>query len=303
MRSACALRSWHPRGAASGWIPAGHGRFVYPASAPQPRPGVRDDELKGPSGRRFNLRKPGEELLKLLGTWNWKRSEIDAQLLLGWIAAAMIGGALKWRPMAWVTGGAGTGKSTLQHLLDALFGEGGLIDCADTTAAGVYQLLGHRTLPVAIDELEADADNTRVMSVIKLARLAASGGRMMRGGSDHQSVSFEMRSCFFFVDPDPAAAGAGPLAPGDPRAGAIEVRTEDARHGPSRPRGTRPGDPPAPDRAMVSARRNGRVLSRGAFQRGVQRARPGSVRRAVGLRGSGCSTTICPRARSPRRWS
>ncbi len=181
------------------WMdPGRHGRFVYPGSAPQPRPIVRPDELKGPVGRRFNLRKPGEEMLKLFRTWRWKRGEIDAMLLLGWVCAAMIGGALKWRPMAWVTGGAGTGKSTLQGLIDALFGEGGLIDCADTTAAGVYQLLGHRTLPIAIDELEADADNTKVQSVIKLARLAASGGKMMRGGADHEAVSFVIRSCFLF---------------------------------------------------------------------------------------------------------
>lgn len=177
------------------WIaPGAYGRFVYPATQPIARHGVDVDAI----GRRYNAKRPGDEVLKLLRTWSWKRKEIDALLLLGWVAAAILGGALKWRVMCWITGGPGTGKSTLQEFISLLFGDGGMFDSADTTAAGIWQELRHRTVPVKLDELEADADNSRQSSVIKLARLASSGGKMNRGGADHGGVSFTIRSCFLF---------------------------------------------------------------------------------------------------------
>jgi predicted ATPase len=39
--------------------------------------------------------------------------------VLGWIAAATIGGALDWRPSLWITGDLSTGKSTLLERLGA----------------------------------------------------------------------------------------------------------------------------------------------------------------------------------------
>jgi hypothetical protein len=181
------------------WIaPGANARYVYPASAALARPGLDPEKL----GKKFARRSPGHALLETLGTWNWKRGDLDARLALGWICAAMLGGALHWRPMVWLTGGAGTGKSTLQALLKMLFGEEGIVPAADSTAAGIWQQLAYRTVPVALDEMEAEQDNRRNLSVVKLARLAASGGQMMRGGSDHTGVSFTLRSCFFFSSID-----------------------------------------------------------------------------------------------------
>jgi len=181
------------------WIqPGAHDRFVYPASAALARPGIDPEKL----GKRFAKTAPGVALFDILKSWNWKRGETDARLMLGWIVAAMLGGALHWRPMAWLTGGAGTGKSTLQALLKMLFGEEGIVPAADSTAAGIWQQLAYRSVPVALDEMEAEQDNRKNLSVVKLARLAASGGQMMRGGADHAGVSFTLRSCFFFSSID-----------------------------------------------------------------------------------------------------
>lgn len=162
------------------------GRYVYSAAAPVGAPAARLAE-----------RHPGEALYDLLQTWRWKRGDLDATILLGWIGAAMIGGALDWRAVVWLTGGAGTGKSTLQKLIKLLFGDA-LIDLADTTGAFIWQTLGHQTLPVAVDELEAEEDNRKALAVIKLARIAASGGQLGRGSDRHVPVSFTLRSCFMF---------------------------------------------------------------------------------------------------------
>jgi hypothetical protein len=163
------------------------GDFVYPAFPKLPPP------FEGKAKPDGVL-----ELLDLIKTWNWRRKEVDPLLLLGWLGAAMLGGALKWRPLIWVSGDKGTGKSTLHDgVLKPVF-DGAIISVSDTTAAGIWQKVGHATLPIAIDELEAEADNRRTASVIKLARQAASGGVVLRGGADHAGAEFKARSCFLF---------------------------------------------------------------------------------------------------------
>lgn len=167
--------------------PGAIGRHVYPGATALPKPGC------GLDGRDA-----AEELLSLFKTWNWRRPDLDPYLLVGWIGAAILGGALKWRPLLWITGDAATGKSTLHDVLKSVFGEGGIISSTDTTAAGLWQTVGHASLPIALDELEAEADNRKQMNIIKLARQACSGGQTLRGSSDHKNASFTVRSCFLF---------------------------------------------------------------------------------------------------------
>lgn len=144
------------------------------------------------------------ELWKALASFTWERPKIDPLLVLGWIAAAYLGGALPWRPMLFVVGDKGVGKSSLQALVKGVLGDA-LHNTADTTPAGIYQKVKQDSLPVAVDELEAGADNTRVLGVVKLARLAASGGVMFRGGSNHSGTTFTARNCFFMsaINPPP----------------------------------------------------------------------------------------------------
>ena len=162
------------------------GRYVYPAGEAAGIPASEPAPVP-----------PGQDLLELLETWHWKRASIDPVLLLGWIGAAIIGGALDWRPMVWITGSKGTGKSTLHELLDSVMG-GTLLKLADASEAHIRQTLRHQTLPVLLDESEPEEDNRKLYALVKLARIAASGGTMGRGGSDHQAVEFTMRSAFCF---------------------------------------------------------------------------------------------------------
>jgi len=163
------------------------GRVVYPSSPGLPRP------LPAPIGGGF-----AAELLALLSSWAWRRPEIDPVLMLGWIGCGLLGGALRWRPMMWLTGGAGTGKSTLQdHVLKPLF-DGAAVMVGDTSQAGLRQALRCSTLPAMVDELEAQADHRKAQGVIELAKLAASGALVLRGSSDHAEVQFQVRSAFLF---------------------------------------------------------------------------------------------------------
>lgn len=160
--------------------------YVYPAGQSRPRPDPAEQDSK-----------TGELLRMMLTAWNWQRPLVDPMLLLGHVGCAMLGGALDWRPHAWITGGSATGKSTLQKLLRALQG-GALIATGNATEASLRQLLKQQTLPVFFDELEATDDGRREKAVIELARVASSGDQVLRGGQNHEGAEFTVRSCFLF---------------------------------------------------------------------------------------------------------
>lgn len=137
------------------------------------------------------------EVLSDLMTWNWARGDLDARLLLGWIACAMMGAALDWRPMIFITGDAGSGKSSVQERLKKLMGPR-LASTVDATPAALRQIVNHDAIGVSFDEIEADMNNTQGTDVMKLARVAASGGTTYRGSKDHNAAEFTLRGCFAF---------------------------------------------------------------------------------------------------------
>lgn len=164
--------------------------LIYPKGSRQLRPAA--EAIAGPRGA-------GAELLELLQSWNWKRGQLDALLELGWITMAPIGGAMRWRPSQWVTGDMATGKSTLHELIrGTLGGQRGIIQAADATGAGIWQALKFRSLPVALDEVEASTNNEKREAIINLMRISASGAMLRRGGADHHAVEFNVYAPFLF---------------------------------------------------------------------------------------------------------
>ncbi|MBL4768105.1 MAG: hypothetical protein JKY94_10385 [Rhodobacteraceae bacterium] len=140
---------------------------------------------------------PARELLKDFGTWNWERPYLDPILLVGWMVTALMGGALPWRPIIFTTGGAGVGKSTLHGIIEAVL-DSAVMATSDTTAAGIYQNIKQDSTGVIVDEFEAAANMAKRQPVIDLARIAASGASMFRGGADHTGTTFEVRCSFMF---------------------------------------------------------------------------------------------------------
>lgn len=162
------------------------GSYVYPSEPARQRPwdkDVKPTEIK--------------PLLDLLKTWAWRRPQIDPMLLLGWIGAAMVGGALKWRPLMWLSGNRGTGKSTLQDVINSVFNKS-ILSVSDPTPAAIFQKIGFSSLPVALDEMEPETDNRKVQAIIKLARQACSGGVILRGSAEGNASEFKARNCYLF---------------------------------------------------------------------------------------------------------
>lgn len=172
------------------WLsPGRHGDWVFPArpALPRPWPTTVDGGSEGPA----------DELLEHIQTWNWRRRGIDERLLLGWVCMALVSGAMDWRAAVFITGEKGSGKSTLQALLAAVVGRA-LIKSVNTTGPALYQRLKHDSTPVAVDELEAQAEGNmrRVDEIIQLIRTASSGGTINRGSSEGVSREYQCRSAF-----------------------------------------------------------------------------------------------------------
>jgi hypothetical protein len=168
--------------------PAEHDGFLYtrqPATIEPWDAAVQPDES------------PALRILEDLRSWKWERPYLDPVLCLGWIATALMGGALKARPIVFTGGGAGVGKSTLHELFRNVL-EDAVFSAVDTTAAGIYQRVKHDALPIMVDELENKPGSTKAQSVIELARVAYTGGDIARGGADHEGTTFKMHNSFLF---------------------------------------------------------------------------------------------------------
>lgn len=174
---------WHETGL--------HARMVYPAGMAIPRPW---HEGVAPSA--------AITLCRYLQRWFWKRPMLDPVLALGAIGQGFVSGALPWRSNVWITGGAGTGKSSLNGetgLVPRIYGDA-VFRTANTSAAAIRQMLRNSTVPVMIDEAEPgpDGNSRKITEVVELARVASSGGKIYRGGQDHTAHEFTMQSAFWF---------------------------------------------------------------------------------------------------------
>ena len=169
--------------------PGEYSRQIYPGRPPIGRPAAALEPCGEGSA--------GDILLQGLASWKWDRPELDPRLALGWVMCAMVGGALDQRPLIYVTGGEGTGKSTLQKLLRILM-NGALLATSNTTQAGIYQRVQQDSVAVMVDEMEAKEDTRNSDKLLELARIAYSGDKMQRGGKDGVGQEFSVYSSMLF---------------------------------------------------------------------------------------------------------
>jgi putative DNA primase/helicase len=141
-------------------------------------------------------------LRELIGCFQFA-NPLDSLFLSGWLVTAMICGAMDWRPHVWLTGAAGSGKTTiLSEVIEPLLGDVALNIQGNTTEAGIRQALSHDARPVIFDEAEGDDERgrDRMAQVLALARASSreSGALMLKGSAGGQSMSFRIRSSFLF---------------------------------------------------------------------------------------------------------
>lgn len=168
----------------AGAVKVGGERYFFPGLPPLPAP----DTTKATA-------KDVENILSVLGTFNFIDKEGSQLLMLGMIAQMYICGALPWRSHIWLVAPTGTGKTTLQSIIRELLASW-CLHTEDASEAAIRQTLNDDTLPVLIDEAEAHDKPEKLQNLLNLMKKASSGAKIHRGGADHKATEFTAQSCF-----------------------------------------------------------------------------------------------------------
>lgn len=163
--------------------------FIYEAGA----------RLKGPDTTPLTV-KESRLVLDIAKRFNWEMPA-SAALLAGWIVLAPLCGALPWRPHIWLTGGTGTGKSTIiEKFIVPLMAGMDLQVQGNSTEAGIRQSLRADAKPVIFDESEQndEGEERRIQNVLALVRQSSSESqsRTLKGTTSGKHLEFHIRSMF-----------------------------------------------------------------------------------------------------------
>jgi putative DNA primase/helicase len=121
---------------------------------------------------------------------------------MGWIVLAPFSGTLNWRPHIWLTGRAGSGKSTvLRDIIQKLVPIAEYFE-GQSSAAGVRQVMRNDARPVLFDEAERTdaASQSRLNDLVELIVTASSAeGRIAKGGASQVAIKTIMRAAFWLA--------------------------------------------------------------------------------------------------------
>lgn len=125
----------------------------------------------------------GKAIAECIHEYRWERPA-HGIAFVGWIVTSLVGGALPFRPMLWLIGAPGTGKTYLvDPVLKAVLGNA-LLVISNETEAGISEAVRDDSLPVWIDEFEpTKGREDRVQHVLAYMRQSSSGEALRaRGG-------------------------------------------------------------------------------------------------------------------------
>lgn len=142
------------------------------------------------------------KLVQICDRLRWLRP-ISGKLLAGWVFLAPICGAIEWRPHIWLTGGSGSGKSTVvKHVISRCLKGICLQVEGDTSEAGIRQSLVHDARPVVFDEFESERKKAidRVEDVLAMVTRASSesDAQLLKGSGDGKATGYKTRAMFAF---------------------------------------------------------------------------------------------------------
>jgi hypothetical protein len=175
----CGDMVWHK----GQWHPAGLeiDNILYPTAPRIARP----DFTAVPTAAQIR-----KLLLDNLYRWNYV-GPLGPEMVIGWIGAALLGGAPSWRDHVVVMGPRGCGKSHLTKLVHAALGGQADRIQRDTSVAGTKQSLNGEARTIFIDEAENESgEQGPVVKMITMIRQLSDGdGVTARRGSPSGKAS------------------------------------------------------------------------------------------------------------------
>lgn len=165
--------------------------FFYPVRQnffkPKGLPSLTDDE--------------GKHIRKVCRFLNWE-NPFYAELFGGWIATAIVCGAMEWRTHFWLTGPSSSGKTWItNNVVSPCFGKIAFHPLGNSSAAGILGSLGRDARPVVFDEAEGKGEMgiKRREMIIEMMRYssAETPGEVVKGTAGHGVVAFRVQSQYF----------------------------------------------------------------------------------------------------------
>ena len=98
----------------------------------------------------------------------------DGKRFLGWLVSSIVGGALSWRPHAWLNGLSGSGKSWLLEKIAMKICGDFFVAGGDTSVAGIAREVRSDSLAVFFDE--AEPKNQKIEEILDILRLSSGAG-------------------------------------------------------------------------------------------------------------------------------
>ena len=98
----------------------------------------------------------------------------DGKRFMGWLVSAIVGGALSWRPHAWLNGLSGSGKSWLLDPVAKKICGDFYVPGGDTSVAGIAREVRSDSLAVFFDE--AEPNRTKIEEILDILRLSSGPG-------------------------------------------------------------------------------------------------------------------------------
>lgn len=129
----------------------------------------------------------------------------DGRLLFGWIISSIFLSCIKWRPIAYIKGPSGVGKSwVMNNVVREILA--GLCICPkkNSTVIGTAQAPGYDSRMTTVDEIEQSSNKRNqdlITGLMTLARDTTTESKELRfvGTSDQEGISSSFTSMFLFA--------------------------------------------------------------------------------------------------------
>ena len=114
-----------------------------------------------------------KRLAKAILECRWE-TPYDGKRFMGWLVSSIVGGALSWRPHAWLNGLSGSGKSWLLDPVAKKICGDFYVPGGDTSVAGIARSVRSDSLAVFFDE--AEPNRTKIEEILDILRLSSGPG-------------------------------------------------------------------------------------------------------------------------------
>jgi hypothetical protein len=128
-------------------------------------------------------------------------TKLDAVRCLAWSCLAPFAGALPWRPSCLLTGGSGTGKTTIINGLIKKIGVPEVFNGAETTPAYLRAKLCNDSCGVVFDETEGGEKaqrNRQELFLVMRQSTSDDAPKVGKSNKDQGVIEYDMRNMFLF---------------------------------------------------------------------------------------------------------